>query len=106
MTSLITTLILLLVGIVIVDGSSIKSCCIMLLSNIIITLPIRTPQEYTTSLTSVNKELQYKDIVILSLMEEDGSLFKGKKMALKIFINIGGNMRWDLAASQVSFGLV
>ena len=39
----------------------------MLLSNIIISLSTRTPQEYTTSLTSVNKELQYKDIVTLSL---------------------------------------
>ena len=74
----------------------------MLLSNIIISLSTRTPQEYTTSLTSVNKELQYKDIVILSLMEEDGYIFKGETMALKIFIDFGGNMKWDLAASQVS----
>jgi len=33
------------------------------------------------------------------------SYSKGEKMALKIFIDIGGNMRWHLAASQVSFGL-
>ena len=78
----------------------------MLLSNIIISLSTRTPQEYTTSLTSVNKELQYKDIATLLLMEEDGWLFRGEKMALKIFIDFGGNMRWDLAASQESSGLV
>ena len=78
----------------------------MLLSNIIISPSTRTPQEYTTSLTSVNKELQYKDIVILSLMEKDGKLYKEETMALRIFIDIGGNTRWNLAASLVSFGLV
>ena len=44
----------------------------------------------------MDKELQYKDIVTLSLMEEDGWLFRGGKMALKISIDSGGSMRWDL----------
>ena len=68
---------------------------VMLLSNIIISLSTRIPQEYKTSLTSVNKELWYEDLVILSPMVVDGYLFKEEKMALKIFIDFGGNMRWD-----------
>ena len=44
----------------------------MLLSEITTSPLTRTPQEYTASLTCVDKELQYKDIVILLLMVEDG----------------------------------
>ena len=90
----------LLIGIVMVNGSSIKNCC-----------NVAVKHHYF----SINKnfsgvhniiDLTSLTIVILSLMEEDGCLFKGEKMALRIFIDFGGSMRWDLAASQVSFGLV
>ena len=57
------------------------------------------------SLTCVDKELQYKDIVTLSLMEEDGWLFRGGKMALKISIDSGGSMRWDLVTWAENSGM-
>ena len=67
----ITTLILLLatgIAVTLVHGPSIKNCC-----NVITTsLLTRNHQQFILLLTCVDKELQYMDIVIASLMEEDG----------------------------------
>ena len=45
----------------------------------------------------------FKDIVTLSLMGEDGWLFRVGKMALKISIDFGGSTRWGLVTSTENF---
>jgi len=65
---------------VLVDATAIKNCCNVAVGDLYFSIN----KNSSPSLTCVDKELQYKDIVTLSLMEEDGWLFRGKKMALKI----------------------
>ena len=96
------------VGIFMVNGSSIKSCCDVVVKHHYFSINKNSSGVYNIiDFCQQGTWIQgYKDIVILSLMEDDGQLFKGEKMALRIFTNIGGNMRWDLAALLVSSGLV
>jgi len=71
----ITTLILLLatgiVTVTLVDGSSIKNCCNVATKDYYFFFN-KKPSTVYTMLTCVVKELQYRNIVILSLMEEGG----------------------------------
>ena len=88
------TIPILLLGVLIADGFAIKNCCNVAVKDHYFSINKNYLGVYNIiDLCGRGTTAQgYCDTIT------DGWLFRGGKMALKISIDFGGSMRWDLVA--------